>query len=69
MNDILDDQQLKKIFGCDQGKKLIELMQKQGVRYLVTREGKPFTTMAAVNDVLLGSVNDQANIASFRSPR
>ena len=65
MNDILNDQQLKEIFGCDQGKKLIELMQKQGVRYLVTREGKPFTTMAAVNDVLVGSGNEKQEQVTF----
>jgi glutaredoxin len=65
MNDILNDQQLKEIFGCDQGKKLIELMQRQGVRYLVTREGKPFTTMAAVNDVLVGSGNEKQEQVTF----
>lgn len=69
MDQIFNDEQLKQLFGCDQGKKLLELMQRQNLRYFVTREGKPWTTLAAMNDVLIGSGNDNTQAASFGSSR
>jgi hypothetical protein len=69
MDQIFNDEQLKVLFGCDQGKKLLELRQRQNLRYFVTREGKPWTTLAAMNDVLIGSSHDQEQAASFGSTR
>ena len=66
MNDIISETQLKEIFSVEYRKVLIGLMEKQNVRYLCTREGAPFTTLAAINNVLIGSGNErQEEAASF----
>jgi hypothetical protein len=66
VNDIISETQLKEIFSVEYRKVLIGLMEKQNVRYLCTREGAPFTTLAAINNVLIGSGNErQEEAASF----
>ena len=65
MNDVLTEPQLMDIFNCSQRKRLMQLMAEQGVRYLITRKGEPFTTMAAVNEALIGSDNAQEQVATF----
>ena len=66
VDNIISEQQLKEIFSVEYRKVLIGLMDKQNVRYLCTREGAPFTTLAAINDVLIGSSNDrQEQAATF----
>ena len=66
MNDIISETQLKEIFSVEYRKVLIGLMEKQNVRYLCTREGAAFTTLAAINNVLIGSGNErQEEAASF----
>lgn len=66
MNEIISEVQLKEIFSVEYRKVLIGLMEKQNVRYLCTREGAPFTTLAAINDVLIGSSNErQESSATF----
>ena len=66
VDNIISEQQLKEIFTVEYRKTLIGLMEKQNVRYLCTREGAPFTTLAAINDVLIGQGNDrQEQAATF----
>ncbi len=66
MNDIISEAQLKEIFHAEQRKRLIMLMDQQNVRYLYTREGAPFTTLAAINDVLIGTSSEkQDNTCTF----
>ena len=66
MNDIISEQQLKEIFSVEYRKVLIGLMERQNVRYLCTREGAPFTTLAAINDVLIGTPSErQESHATF----
>ena len=66
MNEIISEAQLKEIFSVEYRKVLIGLMERQNIRYLSTREGAPFTTLAAINDVLIGSGNErQEEAASF----
>ena len=59
MNEILSEEQLKEIFTVEYRKTLIGLMEKQNIRYLCTREGAPFTTIAAINDVLIGTPSEK----------
>ena len=68
MDNIISEQQLKEIFTVEYRKTLIGLMEKQNVRYLCTREGAPFTTLAAINDVLIGTPSEkQESHATFGS--
>ena len=60
MENVLNESQLMDIFNCSQRKRLMQLMSEQGVKYLITRKGEPFTTMAAVNDALIGNEKEQA---------
>ena len=59
VDNIITEQQLKEIFTVEYRKTLIGLMEKQNIRYLCTREGAPFTTIAAINDVLIGTPSEK----------
>jgi len=54
MEDLVQEDELFSMFQVERRKKLMGLLDEQGVRYFVTLKGKVFTTWTAINAGLIG---------------
>ena len=69
MEDLVQEDELFSMFQVERRKKLMGLLDEQGVRYFVTLKGKVFTTWTAINAGLIGSNEPkQEQSSTFSSP-
>lgn len=69
MEDIVQEDELFSMFQVERRKKLMGLLDEQGVRYFVTLKGKVFTTWTAINAGLIGRHEQkQEQPANFSGP-
>ena len=62
MDTILTTDQLKTATGCSRLSDLEKTLRQNGIRFLYGKNGKPFTTLAAVNAAM--GLTDQSGVKS-----